>query len=121
MSVTGTAAAAYDRIRTLMELPAGDSFASRHIGPRGTDLEAMLRAVGVESLDRLIDEAIPPAIRLNHALQLPRAEGEFEYLERLRTVAAKNRVFRSFIGMGYYDCITPAVILRNVLENPSWY
>jgi glycine dehydrogenase len=81
----------------------------------------MLAAVGVRSLDELIDQTIPPGIRLREPLQLPEAESEHEYLTRLRTVAAKNRVCRSFIGMGYYDCITPAVILRNVFENPGWY
>ena len=81
----------------------------------------MLKAIGLPSLDALIDEAIPQSIRLRKALDLPAAESEYAYLQRLRTIAAKNRVFRSYIGMGYYDCVTPAVILRNVLENPGWY
>jgi glycine dehydrogenase len=98
-----------------------DSFASRHIGPRPADRDEMLRAVGASSLDALMDEAIPPSIRLTEPLHLPPGETEHDYLERLRSVAAKNRVFKSYIGMGYYDCITPAVILRNVLENPGWY
>jgi glycine dehydrogenase len=96
-------------------------FQSRHIGPDAAARDKMLAAVGVRSLDELIDQTIPPDIRLREPLQLPEAESEHEYLTRLRTVAAKNRVCRSFIGMGYYDCITPAVILRNVFENPGWY
>ncbi len=81
----------------------------------------MLEAVGLPSLDALIDEAIPSSIRLRAPLPLPAAESEYEYLQRLRSIAANNRMFRSYIGMGYYGCVTPAVILRNVLENPGWY
>jgi glycine dehydrogenase len=81
----------------------------------------MLRAVGVSSLDALIDQTIPPGIRAQAPLELPPAESEFAYLSRLRSIARKNTVARSFIGMGYYDCITPSVILRNVFENPGWY
>ena len=81
----------------------------------------MLRAIGVASLDTLIDEALPASIRRAAPLDLPPAESEFQYLTRLRGIAARNRVYRSFIGLGYYDCITPSVILRNVLENPGWY
>ncbi len=81
----------------------------------------MLQAIGRPTLDALIDEAIPESIRLRKPLQLPPAESEHAYLQRLRGIAARNRVLRSYIGMGYYDCITPAVILRNVLENPGWY
>ena len=81
----------------------------------------MLAAVGVGSLDELIDQTIPPDIRLKRPLDLPPPETEHEYLQRLRGIAARNRVFRSYIGMGYYDTITPSVILRNVFENPGWY
>ena len=81
----------------------------------------MLRVIGVRSLDALIDAALPTSIRLKKPLQLPPAETEHEYLDRLRTVAAKNQRFKSFIGMGYYGTITPSVILRNLFENPSWY
>jgi len=98
-----------------------DSFASRHIGPGEGDLAAMLEAVKAASLDELVQQVIPDSIRLEQPLDLPPAETEHQYLTRLRGVAAKNRVFRSFIGLGYYDTITPAVILRNVMENPSWY
>src|SRR6187397_2887060 len=98
-----------------------DSFAPRHIGPRGEDVAAMLKEVGARSLDTLIDEAIPASIRLKAPLNLPDGESESTYLARLKTTAAKNRLFRSYIGLGYYDCVTPSVILRNVLENPGWY
>ena len=73
------------------------------------------------SLDALIDQTIPPDIRLTAPLDLPAGDSEQAYLRRLRGIAARNRTFRSFIGHGYYDCVTPAVILRNVLENPGWY
>ncbi len=98
-----------------------DTFQSRHIGPRPSDLTAMLEAVDAPSLDALIDQIVPSDIRLGAPLALPPAESEAAYLTRLRGVAAKNRVYRSYIGMGYYDTITPAVILRNVFENPGWY
>jgi len=81
----------------------------------------MLRTIGVPSLDALIDQTIPPGIRLAKPLNLPPAETESAYLRRLSSVATRNRVARSYIGMGYYDCHTPAVILRNVFENPGWY
>ena len=97
------------------------SFQSRHIGPDGPARDAMLRAIGVPSLDALIDQTIPPGIRLPAPLEMPPADTEFGYLRRLRTIAQRNVVARSYIGMGYYDCITPSVILRNVFENPGWY
>jgi glycine dehydrogenase len=104
-----------------MNLDATDFFATRHIGPRPEERDAMLRVIGIDSLDALIDEALPSSIRRAGPLALPPAESEFQYLTRLRSLAARNRVYRSFIGLGYADCITPSVILRNVLENPSWY
>ena len=79
----------------------------------------MLQAVGASSLDALIDEAIPADIRLTEPLRLPDAETEFDYLKRLKRIAGRNRLFRSFIGMGYYGCVTPSVIQRNVLEHPG--
>src|SRR5687767_9222007 len=81
----------------------------------------MLDAVGAASLDALIDEAIPADIRLKARLDLPEAESEHEYLTHLKQTGAKNRIFRSYIGLGYHDTITPSVILRNVVENPGWY
>src|SRR6187397_1905484 len=98
-----------------------DSFAPRHIGPRGEDVAAMLKEVGARSLDTLIDEAIPASIRLKAPLNLPDGESESTYLARLKTIAKKNKVFRSFIGLGYHDTLTPSVIKRCVFENPGWY
>jgi glycine dehydrogenase len=97
------------------------SFQSRHIGPDAAARDQMLAAIGVSSLDALIDQTIPPDIRLTTPLDLPPGDSEQAYLRRLRGIAARNRTYRSFIGHGYYDCVTPAVILRNVLENPGWY
>jgi len=97
------------------------SFQSRHIGPDEAARAAMLRAIGVTSLDALIDQTIPPGIRAQGQLDVPPAESEHEYLRRLRGIALNNTVARSYIGMGYYDCVTPSVILRNVFENPGWY
>src|SRR5580692_6410005 len=96
-------------------------FESRHIGPDATERDQMLRAIGVRSLDQLIDETIPSRIRLPRRLNLPDGESEYEYLSGLREIAATNQLFRSYLGLGYYDCVTPSVILRNVLENPGWY
>jgi glycine dehydrogenase len=98
-----------------------DRFAARHIGPRPDQLRGMPDACGYETLDALIDDVVPPDIRLRRPLQLPAARTEPEALDALRAMAAKNHVFRSYIGMGYADTITPGVILRNVLENPGWY
>jgi glycine cleavage system P protein (glycine dehydrogenase) len=98
-----------------------DSFARRHIGPNEDEVHAMLHELGFENLDALIDGAIPRNIRLDRELNLPEAKSETEALAQLRIIARKNKSSRSFIGAGYYDCITPPVIQRNVLENPGWY
>src|SRR5256714_9881268 len=98
-----------------------DSFAHRHIGPNKEEIDAMLRELGFENLDTLIDAAIPKNIRLDGQLNLPEAKPESEALAELRAIAQKNKVARSFIGAGYSDCITPPVIQRNILENPGWY
>ncbi|MBA3295343.1 MAG: aminomethyl-transferring glycine dehydrogenase, partial [Acidobacteria bacterium] len=97
------------------------TFQSRHIGPDAAARDEMLRAIGVSTLDALIDQTIPPGIRAATTLALPDADSEAGYLRRLRGLASGNTVARSYIGMGYYDCITPSVILRNVFENPGWY
>ena len=102
-------------------LDANDWFAPRHIGPSPDERDAMLQAVGAASLDALIDETIPQSIRLAKPLQLPPAESEHQYLRRLTAVARRNKTFRSYIGLGYHDTITPSVILRMVMENPGWY
>src|SRR5881398_2752518 len=98
-----------------------NSFARRHIGPNQEEIDAMLGSLGFENLNALIDATVPKNIRLNRQLDLPEAKSESEALTELRAIAKKNRVTRSFIGAGYYDCITPQVIQRNILENPGWY
>jgi glycine dehydrogenase len=98
-----------------------DTFPRRHLGSSDADTAAMLAALGQPSLDALVDAAVPPAIRLPRPLDLPEPVGESRMLAELRGIAAKNQVFRSFIGCGYYDCLPPPVIQRNILENPGWY
>jgi glycine dehydrogenase len=97
------------------------NFTQRHIGPNPDDIQQMLDTLGISNLDDLIDKTVPQAIRFQQELKLPPAQSEYAALAKLKQIAAKNQVYRSFIGMGYYDCITPAVIQRNILENPGWY
>ena len=101
-------------------LPPTDSFARRHNGASAPDTAAMLALLGYPSVDALIDDAVPPHIRRS-ALNLPAALGESAALAELRAIASENKVFRSFIGLGYYDTALPGVIQRNILENPGWY
>jgi glycine dehydrogenase len=98
-----------------------DRFAQRHIGPNTEDVRAMLEAVGYPSLDAFIDAVVPGDIRLRKALALPAARSERQVVAELHALASKNQSFRSYLGMGYHDTITPPVILRNILENPGWY
>jgi glycine dehydrogenase len=98
-----------------------ERFESRHIGPDADERDAMLTAIGAPSLDALIDEAIPARIRLPKPLDLPHGESEYQFLRELRQTASRNQIWRSYIGLGYAGCMTPSVILRNVLENPGWY
>lgn len=98
-----------------------DLFVDRHNGPSAAETEAMLRTIGVNSLDTLINETVPEKIRLKEPLRLRRAISEYDYLNYLKNLASKNKVNQSFIGMGYYPTITPPVIQRNVFENPGWY
>src|SRR5438105_3489061 len=98
-----------------------DRFVQRHIGPNAAEVNEMLRTCGFNALDSLIDAAVPSQIRLKRPLNLPPSRSEHGLLNELKIMAAKNRVFRSFIGTGYSDCITPPVIQRNILENPGWY
>ncbi len=98
-----------------------DRFVRRHIGPNAAETKEMLAILGHENLDGLIDAAVPKKIRLEKKLNLPVAQSEFDALAGLKKISSENKVFRSFIGMGYYDTITPPVIQRNVLENPGWY
>jgi glycine dehydrogenase len=102
-------------------LPSTDSFVKRHVGLNADEVEQMLEVLGFSTLDDLIARAVPGSIRLKQPLKLPDAQSEYAALSKLKEIASKNQVFRSFIGMGYHDCITPPVIGRNILENPGWY
>ncbi len=103
------------------QLLAQDRFVDRHIGPRPKAIETMLQKVGADSLETLMNEAIPGAIRLDGGLDVGPGQTEFEALAKLRVIANENTVVRTLIGMGYHDTVTPPVILRNILENPGWY
>ena len=98
-----------------------DNFTSRHIGPDADDIREMLKTIGVSNLDELIGQTLPASIRSMEKLDIGEGISEYEYLKKIRRIASENKVFRSFIGMGYYQSITPSVIKRNILENPSWY
>lgn len=98
-----------------------DAFALRHLGPRETDLNEMLQTIGVDSLDQLIYETIPDDIRLKNDLNLEAPMTEFEYLSHIQELGKKNKVFKSYIGLGYHPTCIPAVIQRNIFENPGWY
>ena len=96
-------------------------FQSRHIGPNEAETREMLKTIGVNSLEDLVNKTVPSSIRLSNSLDLPPSQSEFEYLQELRKLASKNKIFKTYIGQGYYGTIVPSVILRNVLENPGWY
>ena len=98
-----------------------DGFARRHIGPSENEIAEMLSVLGFDSLESLSDATVPSDIRLDAPLDIPNPRGEREMLQGLKTIASKNKVYRSCIGMGYTGTVTPPVILRNVLENPGWY
>ncbi|MCF6133103.1 aminomethyl-transferring glycine dehydrogenase [Flavobacterium wongokense] len=98
-----------------------DAFALRHIGPRESDLNHMFKTIGVETFDQLIYETIPDDIRLKNDLQLEPAMTEYEYSQHIHELGKKNKVFKSYIGLGYHPTIVPAVIQRNIFENPGWY
>ncbi|MEA3444336.1 MAG: aminomethyl-transferring glycine dehydrogenase, partial [Bacteroidota bacterium] len=98
-----------------------ENFASRHIGPRNHEIDEMLATVGVSSIDELIDQTVPRSIRLESEMKISEGISEYEYFNKIREIAQKNKIFKTYIGMGYYNTITPAVIQRNILENPSWY
>jgi glycine dehydrogenase len=98
-----------------------ESFANRHIGISESELSEMLSTIQADSLDQLIDETVPAGIRMQRSLNVPKALSERDFLEAFRALANKNQVFTSYIGMGYYDTVTPNVIKRNILENPGWY
>jgi glycine dehydrogenase len=98
-----------------------NNFARRHNGPYGEEVQQMLAKIGVDSLDTLIDQTVPRSIRMKKPLNLPDGLNEYQYLKHLRAIGARNKIFKTFIGLGYYNTITPSVILRNILENPGWY
>ena len=98
-----------------------DNFILRHNGPRPTEVPQMLEKIGVDSFDQLIDETVPPSIRMKEDLDLPEGMNELEYVSHLKEIGSRNKLFRTYIGMGYYNTITPGVIQRNILENPGWY
>lgn len=100
-------------------IPRG--FASRHIGPNDEEIVEMLKAVGCKTIDQLIEQVVPEQIQIRKSLGLPEAMSEYEYGHHIRSLASKNKMFRTYLGMGYYDTITPPVILRNLFENPGWY
>src|SRR5262245_3393033 len=107
------------QIRNSLDHP--DHFVRRHIGPGESDVQEMLYVLGYDSLDALIDAVIPESIRFRSELETSGAASEYQAMAELRELAASNRVFRSYLGLGYSDCITPAVIQRSILENPGWY
>ncbi len=98
-----------------------DLLQARHIGVSEQDEAYMLQTIGVKSLDELIDQTIPASIRLEESIELPEPLTEQQYAEHIAEIASKNKLFTSYIGQGWYDTCTPAVILRNIFENPSWY
>ncbi|MEH0157980.1 aminomethyl-transferring glycine dehydrogenase [Limibacter armeniacum] len=98
-----------------------EKFEERHNSPNHTQIEEMLKVIGVASVDELINETVPAQIRLNKALNLPAPQTEYQFLKSFKKLAQKNRIFKSYIGMGYYNTIVPGVILRNIMENPGWY
>src|SRR5690606_14431977 len=102
------------------ELPSRE-FATRHIGPNERETLKMLQEIGFDNLEQLINQTVPEGIRMSEPLNIPRAMSEHEFLRHIKEVALKNKIFRNYIGQGYYGAITPSVILRNVFENPGWY
>ncbi|MGV3586335.1 MAG: glycine dehydrogenase (aminomethyl-transferring), partial [Adhaeribacter sp.] len=103
------------------KIKPADIFKERHNGPVKSQIQAMLKTVKVDSLDQLIDETVPAAIRLKKPLNIPAALTERDFLKKFKKIAQQNKVFRSYIGLGYHDTVLPPVIQRNILENPGWY
>ncbi|WP_341840894.1 aminomethyl-transferring glycine dehydrogenase [Chitinophaga caseinilytica] len=97
------------------------AFIGRHIGPNEAETRAMLEKIGIGSVDELTGKTVPASIRMQHALDIPEGMSEYDYLAMLKDISLKNKVFKNYIGQGYYDTITPSVILRNIFENPGWY
>jgi glycine dehydrogenase len=110
-----------EELALLKEMEEPISFVQRHIGSTPDQVKQMLQVLGLSNLEELIDKTVPQAIRMERSLLLPSAQSEYAALAKLKAIASQNQVFRSFIGAGYHDCITPPVIQRNILENPNWY
>ncbi len=104
-----------------IDLTKAPKFEDRHNGPNPGEIEEMLKVIGVSSVDELIDQTVPAGIRMEKPLNLPAARSEFQFLNDLKKTASQNKIFKSYIGMGYYGTIVPGVIQRNILENPGWY
>ena len=98
-----------------------NNFARRHNGPYGEEVKQMLEKIGVDSLDTLIDQTVPKSIQVDKSLDLPDGLNEYQYLQHLKSIGSKNKIYKTYIGLGYYNTITPGVIIRNILENPGWY
>ena len=98
-----------------------NNFIDRHNGPRENEIPGMLETIGVKTLEELIAQTVPASIRMKDELDLPDGMNEHEYINHLKEIGAKNKLFKSYIGMGYYNTITPGVVQRNILENPGWY
>ena len=109
------------RFKILLKLMNTNSFENRHIGPQAEEQKEMLKAIGVESMEQLISETIPSEIRLPKSMDLEEPMSEYEYLNHIEKIGMKNKVFKSYIGLGYHEAIVPSVIKRNILENPGWY
>ena len=120
---TGTkeASAQCDTRSSLTDLEMHGDFVRRHIGPSPEEISLMLNVLGLNSLDDLIEKAVPPSIRMQENLNLPHAKSEREAITHLRAMRSRNNIFVSMIGMGYHGTVMPSVIKRNVLENPGWY
>ena len=104
-----------------IEINSQERFDTRHNGPDAEQIEAMLSAIKVGSMEELIEQTIPAAIRLKDELNLPSAQSEYQFLQSFKALVSRNKIYKNYIGTGYYNCITPPVILRNILENPGWY
>ncbi|MFY8038023.1 MAG: glycine dehydrogenase (aminomethyl-transferring), partial [Cyclobacteriaceae bacterium] len=98
-----------------------EKFEARHNAPNAAQIAEMLKVVKASSVDELINQTVPANIRLKKALNLPPAQSEYAFLNEFKKLVSKNKIYKSYIGTGYYNCITPGVILRNILENPGWY
>src|SRR5690242_7508833 len=97
-----------------------NEFRSRHIGPNEAETKSMLKTIGENSLSSVVDKTVPAGIRMNATLDIPPAMSEHEYLQHIKDISFKNKLYKNYIGQGYYDTIIPSVILRNVFENPGW-